>query len=388
MSTFVLFLAFNVPIAAAQHDEPTTDDASASSVVTALQATDRASVEVSRLGPRAESAGQGANRLVPQFRITDPTLDALGSSHLAEASPSERAARTIGVVDFFRGLHVGQCCGEGEVVPPSPDLAAGPVHLIEVVNVSFRVFDHIGSSITPLISFESFFAALGPACAGSFDPTVVYDEESDRYLISTNGGLTTMCLAVSDSGDPSGAWTIWAIPAGVGDRAYVSPRLGVGDDGIFVGASMFDPNTTEFVEGRVFAIDKTRLYSGSFSGTTAGVGANFAPQPLHLHGHHQGTWPDLAGHFFVANAAEGDRLRLWRWDEPLNGGQLTVDRSFDLAAATGIEARPPVVAKQRGGPGITGGDNRFRDFEFRNGSGWTTQTIGCLAGNRVTDCIP
>ena len=85
----------------------------------------------------------------------------------------------------FNGIDASDCCNGipfSATVPPDVDMAAGPNHLIVVVNVAFEIFDKKGNSLTGPVSFADFFDGT-PGCSalGTFDPDVVYDTVNDRF---------------------------------------------------------------------------------------------------------------------------------------------------------------------------------------------------------------
>lgn len=274
----------------------------------------------------------------------------------------------------------------GGYVPPDPEMAAGPGHLIAVINVAFEIYDKTGTTLVPPTSFNAFFSPLGGDCdSGTFDPNVLYDEEEDRWILAIDGSGTTYCIAVSMTPDPTGPWYQYAVPALPGGATFHDyPHTGVGDTYIVVGANQF--SGAFFLEGRVWALDKTVMYAGgALSPVTYSTGSDGTPQPLHLHGYLQGTWPSLGStHYFVTDPYDGCTQDVWRWVVP---AAPTIVASFDLCAATGVAGGFPVAWPQLGGAAITANDWRMRGFEYRNGYGWVTDSISCNPGGGTVDCV-
>ncbi|MGH2544723.1 MAG: hypothetical protein ACRDIB_18175, partial [Ardenticatenaceae bacterium] len=288
----------------------------------------------------------------------------------------------------FDSLDVTDCCGGGggAVVPPDPLMAAGPDHLIAVVNLAFEIYDKSGNSLFGPTTFDSFFAAQ-PNCSGTFDPTALYDEEADRYILGVDGAGTHFCTAVSATNDPLGAWHLYAVPASFSGEFHDYPHTGVGEHAIYVGANQFGGGIPGGFEGRVWALDKAAMYAGDPMTpiTFSTGGTQGTPQPLILHGFQQGTWPDTDIHYFITDPYDGETLTLWEWPDALGGGIPTVVATFDLAAATGVPGGFPVDVPQMGGAEIQANDWRFRGFEYRNGSGWAADTISCNPGGGTVD---
>ena len=73
--------------------------------------------------------------------------------------------------------------------PPDTNGDVGPNHYVQTVNTSFRVFDKSGNPLTPVTTFNSFFAPLGGGtpCGSNQnygDPFVFYDQIADRWVIT------------------------------------------------------------------------------------------------------------------------------------------------------------------------------------------------------------
>ncbi|GAB4581727.1 MAG: hypothetical protein Fur0022_44770 [Anaerolineales bacterium] len=288
----------------------------------------------------------------------------------------------------FASLDYLECCGGGGSVPPDPEMAAGPNHLIAVVNVSLEIYDKSGTSLVGPTTLDSFFGSLGGGCTDTFDPNTIYDEEADRYIIAADGGGTDYCIGVSQTGDPTGSYNLYRVPAQpVGGEFHDYPHTGVGDSYIVVGANQFGGGIPNGYEGRVWALDKAAMYSGgTMTPITASTGYDGGtPQPLHLHGFLQGTWPNLGStHYIATDFYDGCRLDIWQWNIP---AAPTIVSTIDLCTATGITGGFPVDFPQSGGSPIQANDWRMRGFEYRNGSGWIADSISCNPGGGTVDCV-
>ena len=288
----------------------------------------------------------------------------------------------------FASLDYTQCCGGGGNVPPDPELAAGPNHLIAVVNVAFQIYNTSGTALTGPITFASFMSA-DPNCTGVFDPNVLYDESADRFILGIDANGTDYCLAVSQSGNPTGSWYLYSFSTVSGRRDFFDyPHAGVGRDAIYMGANIFRGN--QFKEGRVWAFDKAAMYAGaSASAVSVGLGvAEDTPQPLNLHGWAQGTWPGSGPHYFLTETNYNGRdYTVFSWNDPFGANNFSAVGTVDLQAATGVTAGMPLDVPQSGGSNVQANDFRPQDFEYRNGYGWTVQTIACNPGSGTVDCI-
>ena len=303
---------------------------------------------------------------------------------IAQSGPSA-AAPPAGT--SFDSLDYTECCGGGGNVPPDPELAAGSSHIIAVVNVALEVYNKSGTSLTGPVTFASFFAPLS-TCTGFFDPNVLYDEAADRYIIGIDSNGTHYCVAVSQTGNPMGVWNLYAFSTVSGVDFFDYPHAGVGQDAIYMGANIFDPNF--FKESRVWALDKNAMYNGlPATAVSIGLGATEdTPQPLHLHGWSEGTWPTAGPHyFFTATNYNGATYSVFSWADPFGANNWQPVGTVNLVTSTGVAAGFPVDVPQSGGSAIQANDWRPNDFEYSKGYAWTTMTIACNPGAGTVNCV-
>jgi hypothetical protein len=106
------------------------------------------------------------------------------------------------------------------VNPPDPVGDVGPNHYVEMVNLVFAVYDKAGTKLLGPVDTGTVWAgfAIEDCTDPSGDPIVVYDQTTDRWLLSqfTTRGLTNPtlpfynCVAVSTTGDPTGSYFRYA----------------------------------------------------------------------------------------------------------------------------------------------------------------------------------
>ncbi|MCO5204182.1 MAG: hypothetical protein M9928_04090 [Anaerolineae bacterium] len=295
-------------------------------------------------------------------------------------------AATAGVA--FDSLDYNDCCGGGGNVPPDPELAVGPNHIIAAVNVAFEIYNTNGNLLVGPITFASFMAG-DSNCTGVFDPNANYDEKADRFVLGIDADGTHFCIAVSQTGDPTGAWNIYSFDTSPSRRDFFDyPHTGIGDDAIYMGANIFSGN--RFGHARVWAFDKAAMYAGqSAAAVSVSLGSNDdTPQPLNLHGYAQGTWPSGGPHYILTEKGyNGADYTVYAWDDPFGANNFSTVGTVDLVAATGVAAGMPVDTPQLGGQTIQANDFRPQDFEYRNGYAWTANTIACNPGGGTVNCV-
>ena len=284
----------------------------------------------------------------------------------------------------FDSLDVSDCCGGGTSVPPDSDMAAGPNHLISVVNSSFAIYNKGGGLLVGPVLFDNFTGV-----SDTFDPTVLYDEEEDRFVMNIEDGATNI-LMVSATSDPTGLWYIYPFNAlFYGDEFFDYPHIGIGNDAIFMGANMFGGSVPLGFEGRVWAMDKDAAYAGgTLTVVTQSAGYDGStPQPLNLSGYNYDIMLIGPNHYFISDYYDGTTAWLWEWVDPFGTNTFSVVQTYDLNTLTGITAGYPVDVPQKGGNDIQGNDWRFRGFEYRNGYGYTTDTISTDYGSGTVNIV-
>jgi len=227
-------------------------------------------------------------------------------------------------------------------IPPDPIGAAGPDHLVSVVNSTIEWFTKAGVTENSQ-SLQSFFDSLSPTTL-TFDPKVIYDQYAGRFLVVTleqveagtnpnPGNISRILLAVSDDSDPNGTWYFHAINAKTVISSWECwadyPGFAVDEEAIYVTANMFaffPRNISSAV--RLWIINKG-LGSGGFydGGTTsvnvynpyASAGIATTTQPTHIFGSNLSS---VVGTFLVSYSGLSDGtneyIQVVRVDNPLS----------------------------------------------------------------------
>jgi hypothetical protein len=169
------------------------------------------------------SARERTARLSPERGAT--VKDAGFSGDAAVQATSPAAAAVIGgTIANFEGL--GQQDNfttlARRVNPPDPDGDVGPNHYVEMVNLTFAVYSKTGSRLLGPVDLGALWAnfPIEDCTDESGDAIVLYDQTTDRWLLTqfTTRGLNAAtptapfynCVAVSQTGDPTGAYFRYA----------------------------------------------------------------------------------------------------------------------------------------------------------------------------------
>lgn len=156
-------------------------------------------------------------------------------------------------------------------IPPDPIIAAGPNHIIACVNSEFTIFDKEGNEINN-ISADSWYNSALPN-PGAFDPQVIYDHFSGRWVIlydNQNDAAQSayFLISVSDDDDPNGFWYNYAIPADQNGSTSVNnwgdyPQMGFDDKAIYINSRSFTFTSGVYQYNKIRIINKTELYNAN-----------------------------------------------------------------------------------------------------------------------------
>jgi len=287
------------------------------------------------------------------------------------------------------------------VNPPDPIGAVGPHHYVEMINLAFAVYDKLGNRLLGPVDTGTLWQGFAiPDCTDpSGDPVVLYDKFEDRWLLSqfTTRGLSDPtlpfynCVAISVTGDPTGAYYRYAFTSGFFFPDY--PKYGVWTDSYLLTSRDFGPTVEYGIS--VYALEKEKMIEGDPNARSVHFFIDSAVVPIYLIG--DGLLPaDIDGERAPkrnapapivgtmdddgAYGAPFDALNVFelsvRWKKTpvaslTMAAQLPV-AAFDSAFPCGVVAgsQPPSARDCLPEPGITDG-SRFLDIlSYRQRPTW------------------
>jgi hypothetical protein len=197
------------------------------------------------------------------------------------------------------------------IYPPDTNGDVGPNHYIQMGNLLTTIFDKSGATLVGPIPTNAFFFGLGGQCefTNSGDPIVLYDEESDRWLVTqfaSGNPQDGLCVAVSTSGDPTGTYYQHEFDfTGIGFPDY--PKYGFATDTINVMINLFSP----FQGAALGVIDKAEAFSAGpatmvFFVPPGGGAWGFVPAD-----NDGPVFDNTPPTFFTNNGASGSQIDVW-----------------------------------------------------------------------------
>jgi hypothetical protein len=238
----------------------------------------------------------------------------------AVSQPKSVTTSTPNLITSFEGLNhfqqrFGSTAGRNQfsLEPPDQGLCVGSdgngnTRILEVLNDVLRVYTTSGMPVTAPTALNGFLGyapaiiRTNPVTFGPFvtDPSCLYDAQTGHWFLDvltldtfphpgTDGlqhftGTNHIDLAVSNTSDPAGSWTIYRIPAqddgtqgtpnhgcspGNGTSAPLPtnptacfgdyPHIGSNADGIFLTTNEYSFFGPEFHGAQVYALSKAQL---------------------------------------------------------------------------------------------------------------------------------
>jgi hypothetical protein len=177
------------------------------------------------------------------------------------------------------------------VNPPDPVGDVGPNHYVEMVNLAFAVYDKSGNLLLGPAAIGDLWAgfAVEDCTDPSGDPIVVYDQLEDRWILSqfttrfTNNPVNDIfynCVAISQTGDPTGSYYRYAFTSGNFFPDY--PKYGVWTDSYILTSRDFGPTVEYGIS--VYALEKNKMLVGNPKARAVQFFLDSAVVPLALMG--------------------------------------------------------------------------------------------------------
>jgi len=173
------------------------------------------------------------------------------------------------------------------VAPPDPVGDVGPNHYVEMINLVFGVYDKQGNLLLGPLAIGDLWEgfAVEDCTDPSGDPIVLYDQTEDRWILSqftTNfsSGIFYNCVAISQTGDPTGAYYRYAFTSGEFFPDY--PKYGVWTNSYLLTSRDFGPTTEYGIS--VYALEKNKMIAGNPNARAVQFFLDSADVPLYLMG--------------------------------------------------------------------------------------------------------
>lgn len=278
-------------------------------------------------------------------------------------------------------------------IPPDPNLAVGPTHILAIVNTAFSIWDKSGNLLKN-INGAVWVNQINPNVGSVIcDPKILYDHFNSRWVmvwmtLNSNAHLSYWTISVSQDSVPIGTWYSWSTPSyydGSDSTNYWSDYEGVGfdKDCIYISGNQWDMSSGSEKYSKIRIIPSAQLYANTagpiiwwdiwgitIPGTTNNPAYNIRPSY---------TYGTPGAYYLVqANSGGSNYISLYKITNPVTAPVLTGVKvpvtSYSMASA----------ANQLGGC-ISGTTQKFIDVggstiqnepKFRDGYIWLTHCVG------------
>ncbi len=294
--------------------------------------------------------------------------------------------------------------GIGGLLPPDVNGEVGLNHFVSSVNLVYKIFNKDGTVAAGPFKTSALFSGLPAAdpcrTRNDGDPIVIYDSLADRWHISqfavpgvSNTAATNFqCVAVSVTGDATGAYYVWSYP--YPNQIFNDyPKVGVWLDAYHMTFNQFNNAGTAFLGMGILSQDRTRALAGDPAASVvytniatidpnAGGGLpadidGFMPPPPGM--------PVVIAEFRSDEAGDPlDAIRMYRWvPDFVTPGNSTITVLPDVPLAA-FDARAPATRnaiEQNSGVALDSiADRLMYRFAYRN-LGTQAAPVNSFVGN-------
>jgi hypothetical protein len=267
--------------------------------------------------------------------------------------------------------------------PPDPDMAAGPNHIVTVVNSLFTVYNKTGAMLQSN-SLKTRYNGVCSTCS-PFDPRIAYDPVSNHWIMmalhhNESAHESNVLVSVSQTSDPTGAWFSYKLDgilvangedtwADYPDISFdgIAPEQG---GAVYITTNQFTFGAGSFRTATLSILPKSSLY--------AGTALNYWRDQNHLNADGSQAFTLRAAKIYGNPGVEylinsrngGTYVSVWRVAPtyPPTPVDWTLQQTITITTG-GQRYTPPPDAPQAGGCNLllSTNDNRMYNAVWRNG---------------------
>jgi hypothetical protein len=287
-----------------------------------------------------------------------------------------------------------------EDIPPDPNGAVGPNHLMVMLNGVVRIQERSGTVINTM-SLSNFWSKVGPfyssvqSCSSDIcaicDPRILYDPYGRRWITTAQCNVLTetasLLVGVSGTDDPTGEWNLYRVAMDASRRHTLDfPSTGFNKHWIVVQVAVesgYTVGSTAYVGSFIYVFDKADLYAGGAGRFTLFQRSDldYVQTPV-LTGD-----PDLDVAYLVGLSGSGDTrngLRVYTVSgqvgaEVLGIGPVVTGPSWENVPAGGLFANtlPQLGTTNK----IAPFDSVILSAVYRNGAIWAAHNVHLPTGS-------
>jgi len=190
----------------------------------------------------------------PNFRAPKGVADPKAQLSVADTFALDKLSDPIVNVDGMGGSNPNDTNGD-----------IGPNDYVQMINSAFQIFDRQGvprsgpAQISTLWTSADATDTSECATQNAGDPVVLYDRQADRWLLSQFANTQFICVAISQTPDPTGAYYLYQFTV---DRFPDYYKFGIWPDGYYVSANYNNPNVA-----MAAVFDRANMLNGNPAGS-------------------------------------------------------------------------------------------------------------------------
>ena len=250
-----------------------------------------------------------------------------------------------GIGESFTGPNGTYSVGS---VPPDTDMATGTTQVVSLDNTGFAVFNKTtGAVLLGPLNTNTLWSSLGSGSEcfteNDGDGIVKFDQLAQRWIItqfalgSSDTGPFFQCVAISQTDDATGSWTVLQFTPGTNGYFPDYPKLGVWPDAYSITFDMFNSTGSTYEGAAICGIDRINLLKGNSPTIVCAQlqSTDYALLPVDLDGP---TYPAPgAKEIYIENSgANGSSTLLYMYRAKYNftAGTVAVDSRISITVST------------------------------------------------------
>src|SRR3569833_1815821 len=207
----------------------------------------------------------------------EPALARVGRGGGVERDPVVQSALLPPVIPGTTLSLAGQAGTNTKPKPPNAIDTVGPNHYVQVVSSQIEIWNKAGGVVMAARNTSALWTGYvgtnaGNKCAtqNDGDAVVLYDQIAGRWVITqfslpsgnTIGGPSFQCVAVSKTGDPTGAY--WLYDFKYSATVNELPRVSVWPDAYYASFNLYNLSTTTqtYLGPDLCAFDRAAMLQG------------------------------------------------------------------------------------------------------------------------------
>lgn len=144
--------------------------------------------------------------------------------------------------------------------------------IMTVDNSTIAMYNDNSSALLVNEVHEDWFDDVSPSLSlfsSLFDPRVLYDPVSDRFIFiilhGSHSSTSKVLVCFSETNNPMGGWNVYEFPGNpLNDNSWLDyPQIGISANDLFITGNLFFNNGGGFNQSVVFQISKSQGYAGN-----------------------------------------------------------------------------------------------------------------------------